>query len=49
MSKILFTEHRRRMLEANPNVISVSDRAIQYKPEFKVQAGKENLAGKEPS
>jgi transposase len=49
MSKILFTESQRRQLEANPHVVSVSDRTIQYKPEFKVQAVKENLAGKGPS
>ena len=49
MSKILFNEHQRRLLEANPNVNSVSDRAIQYKPEFKVLAVKENQSGKGPS
>lgn len=35
MSKIYFNEHQRQLLEANPNVASVSDRAIQYTPEFK--------------
>jgi len=43
MSKILFNEHQRRLLEANPNVNSVSDRSIQYKPEFKVLAVKEKM------
>ncbi|WP_438296288.1 hypothetical protein [Sporosarcina sp. FA15] len=46
MSKILFNEHQRRLLEANPNMNSVSDRSIQYKPEFKVLAVKENQSGK---
>jgi len=49
MSKIIFNEHQRRLLEANPNVNSVSDRSIQYKPEFKIIAVKENLSGKGPS
>lgn len=49
MSKIIFNEHQRRILEANPNVNSVSDRSIQYKPEFKIVAVKENLSGKGPS
>ena len=46
MSKIIFNEHERRVLESNPNVSSVSDRAIQYTSEFKIQAVKENLDGK---
>lgn len=46
MSKIIFNEHQRQLLEMNPNVASVSDRAIQYTSEFKIQAVKENLAGK---
>ena len=49
MSKILFNEHQRKQLESNPNVASVSDRAIQYKPEFKIRAVQENLGGKWPS
>ena len=49
MSKIIFNEHQRQLLEANPNVASVSDRAIQYTPEFKIKAVKENLAGKGPT
>ena len=49
MSKIIFNEHQRRILVANPNVKSASDRSIQYKPEFKVLAVKENLSGKGPS
>ncbi|HWK24043.1 MAG TPA: IS3 family transposase [Ureibacillus sp.] len=49
MSKIFFNEHQRQLLEANPNVSSVSDRAIQYTPEFKMKAVKENLAGKGPT
>ena len=49
MSKIFFNEHQRQLLEVNPNVASVSDRAIQYTPEFKIKAVKENLAGKGPT
>lgn len=49
MSKIIFNEHQRRVLEANPNVKAVSDRTIQYTPEFKVKAVKENLQGKGPA
>lgn len=37
MSKIIFNEHQRRQLETNPNVTSVSDRAIQYTAEFKIR------------
>ena len=37
MSKIIFNEHQIRLLEANPNVASVSDRAIQYTSEFKMR------------
>lgn len=49
MSKIYFNEHQRNLLENNLNVSSVSDRSIQYTPEFKLKAVKENLAGKGPS
>lgn len=49
MSKIIFNEHQRRQIEANPNVASVSDRAIQYTAEFKLKAVKENLQGKGPT
>lgn len=46
MSKIIFIEHQQLVLEANPNVDSTSDRAIQYTPEFKLHAVKESLTGK---
>ncbi len=49
MSKIIFNEHEQRVLETNPNVSSVSDRAIQYTSEFKIQAVKANLEGKGPA
>lgn len=49
MSKIIFNEHQRKLLENNPNVSSVSDRAIQYSSDFKISAVKENLAGKGPA
>ncbi len=38
MSKRLFTPMQIRVLESNPNVAQVSEKAITYKPEFKVQA-----------
>lgn len=46
MSKIIFNEHQRQVLEKNRNVASVSDHAIQYTAEFKIRSVKENLAGK---
>lgn len=49
MSKIIFNEHQRQLIEMNPNVNSVSDRSIQYKPEFKVLAVQEYKKGKTPS
>jgi len=48
MSKIIFNEHQRRQIEANSNVASVSDRAIQYTADFKLKAVLENLQGKGP-
>lgn len=48
MSKIIFNELQRRVLESNPNVASVSDRAIQYTANFKLKAVEENLSGKGP-
>lgn len=49
MSNIFFNEHQRQLLDVNPNVASVSDRAIQYTSGFKIRAVKENLAGKGPT
>lgn len=49
MSKIIFNEHQRRQIEANSNVASVSDRAIQYTTDFKLKAVLENLQGKGPA
>ena len=49
MRKIIFNEHQQRFLEANPNVASVSERAIQYTPEFKIHAVKEYQTGKDPA
>jgi transposase len=48
MSKKIFNEFQRNQLENNPNVSHVSDRSISYRPEFKVNAVKENLKGKGP-
>lgn len=49
VSKIIFNEIQMKLLEQNPNVQNVSDRSISYKPEFKVEAIKENLNGKGPA
>lgn len=49
MSKIWFNEQQRSLLEKNPNVQSVTDRAIQYKPDFKIQAIQDYQSGKIPS
>lgn len=49
MSKIIFNEHQRRQIEANPNVVSVTDRTIQYTVEFKLKAVQANLQGIGPS
>ncbi|GKW47363.1 hypothetical protein [Planococcus sp. NCCP-2050] len=49
MSKIIFSEHQQRILEANPNVASVSNQAIQYTREFKIHAVKEYQKGKGPA
>ncbi|WP_155767450.1 IS3 family transposase [Sporosarcina ureilytica] len=49
MSKIIFNEIQRKQLESNPNVASVSDRAIQYNAEFKIRAVKKNMNGKGPT
>jgi transposase len=38
MSKRLFTTTQMRLLESNPNIAHVSEKAISYKPEFKLQA-----------
>lgn len=48
MSKIIFNAFEISRLEANPNVLNVSERSISYHPDFKVQAVKENLNGKNP-
>lgn len=37
-----------KQVEANPNVIKVSERSLSYHPDFKLKATKENLKGKEP-
>jgi transposase len=49
MSKITFNEYQQRVLEADPYVASVSDRAIQYTPEFKIHVGKQYQTGKGPA
>jgi transposase len=49
MSKIIFNQVQMKLLEENPNVLHVSERSIAYKPEFKVDAVKENANGKGPS
>jgi transposase len=49
VSKTIFNEIQMKLLEQNPNVQHVSDRSISYKPEFKVEAIKENSNGKGPA
>lgn len=48
MSKTIFNEHQMKQLEANPNVVKVSEKSITYSPDFKVKAVKQNLEGKGP-
>lgn len=48
MSKRLFTSTQMKMLESNPNVIHLSEKAITYNPEFKVQAVKLYIDGHTP-
>jgi transposase len=48
MSKRLFTSMQIRLLESNPNVIHISEKAITYKSEFKVQAVKSYKVGFTP-
>jgi transposase len=48
MSKIIYNEFQRKLLESNPNVGHVSDRSISYQPEFKLKAVKENINGRGP-
>lgn len=43
-----FTTFQINILESNPNVLHVSDKAVTYKPEFKLQAVQSNLEGKSP-
>ena len=38
MSKRLFTTTQMRLLESNPNISHISEKAISYKSEFKLQA-----------
>jgi len=48
MSKIVFTNHQIEQLEANPNVVKVSNRSITYHPHFKLKAVKDYIEGKSP-
>lgn len=48
MSRKIFNARQMERLEQNPNVVKVSERSITYSPAFKIQAVKENLAGKGP-
>jgi len=45
MSNIIFNEHQMKQLEANPNVVKVSEKSITYSADFKVKAVKQNLEG----
>lgn len=48
MSKRLFTSIQMRLLESNPNVTHASNKAISYKPEFKLQAVRSYNSGSTP-
>lgn len=48
MSRQPFSEPIRRLLENNPNVIHVSEKTIQYAPEFKIKAVKSYQEGMTP-
>lgn len=43
-----FTAHEVRLLEANPNVLNVTENTITYAPEFKLAAVNANREGKSP-
>lgn|SRR3569832_292531 len=49
MSKRLFTSMQIRLLESNPNILHVSEKAISYKPEFKLQAVQSYNSGCAPT
>lgn len=49
MSKQLYSNSEMKQLEANPNVIRVSDRSITYHPHFKKVAIREYQNGKFPT
>ena len=48
MSRQPINETIRRLLEDNPNVLHVTDKTIQYAPEFKLKAVKAYQEGKTP-
>ncbi len=48
MSRQPINESIRRLLEGNPNVLHVTDKTIQYLPEFKLSAVKAYQEGKTP-
>lgn len=48
MSRQPIDESIRRLLEDNPNVLHVTDKTIQYAPEFKLKAVKAYQEGKTP-
>ena len=48
MSRQPINESIRRLLEDNPNILHVTDKTIQYSPEFKLSAVKAYQEGKTP-
>ncbi|WP_376837118.1 HTH domain-containing protein [Bhargavaea ullalensis] len=48
MGRQSYNEQVRRILEGNPNVRHVSEKTIQYTPEFKLKAVKAHREGKTP-
>jgi hypothetical protein len=47
--RTIFTEHQIKILESNPNVLHVREKAITYTPSFKLFAVKSNASGKTPT
>lgn len=49
LKRVVFTEEQIRMLEANPNVLRVTESAITYTPAFKLAAIQAYMQGQTPS
>ncbi len=49
LKRVVFTEEQMRILEANPNVLRVTESAITYTPAFKLAALQAYMLGQTPS